>query len=184
MADEHQEKPSFADVVKAFTPPGTDFDEFKRALHSQGAPGAISPQMVEMLNKATAAGAIPGGLMAQSGTTCARCDHPHGGPPGPRCLEVEAHLGRSPSRRRPDLQLDAISGKRTDPGPCYGPDCDHVSHPSPTAEPDFPPGMPSVSAVAAHEQFIDFRRGGFTEDQAIKLLAALIAASSTDKTDT
>lgn len=166
--------PSFGEVVKAFTPPGTDFDEFRRSLHSQGAPGRISPEMVAMLNQV--APQIAG---QQSGTLCPRCEHPHGGPPGRACLEAEAHLGRSPARRSPDLQLDEISAHdprdrcrdcRSLAGSDHLPDCPQAS---PAA---LLPGMASVAAIGAHEMFTDFLRAGFTEDQALTLVARIITS--------
>jgi hypothetical protein len=112
VADREKHEPSFAEVAEAFTPPGADFEAFKAALHSQGAPAAVSPEFLAMLNT----GGLFPQVIGQSGTTCARCDHPHGGPPGPLCLDAERQYGRSPLRRRPDLQLDAISPRHRPPG--------------------------------------------------------------------
>lgn len=173
MADE--ETPSFGDVVAKFTPPGTDFDEFKKALHSQGAPGAINPEFVAMLNKAAAVGAIPGGLMAQSGTTCVRCDHAHGGPPGQACLEAEAQYGRAYLRRRPDVQLDAISGPKPQVSAYQDTDATMFG----VQRADFVPTA-SVAAISANEMFRDFMAGGFTEDQALKLTAFIITSHNSD----
>lgn len=156
--NEDQQKPSFDEVAKGFTPPGTDFEEFKKSLHSHGAPGRISPDLVSMLNRSVL---VPP-VVAQSGTTCARCDHPHGGPPGPACLESEAHLGRSPLRRRPDLELDRISA------------------PQPLPEPVMPV-MASVAAIACHEMFTDWVRAGFTKDEALSLLAKFMHEMQTQK---
>jgi hypothetical protein len=156
--------PSFGEVVEAFTPPGTDFEAFKASLHSQGAAGRVSPELVAMLNR----GGIVPRVIAQSGTTCARCDHPHGGPPGQACLEAEAHLGRSPLRRSPDLRLDAISGSRQG-SPAGAP----ASLP---AGPARQPTPGTVAATAMHEAFLDLMAGGFTEDQALTILAWAFAA--------
>ena len=157
MADD--DPVTFGEVVKAFTPPGTDFEAFKASLHSEGAAGAINPGLIAALNHS---GIMPP-VNGQAGTTCARCDHLHGGPPGPACLEAEAHLGRSPLRRSPDLQLDAISGPR---------------QASPPAGPL--PGTASAAAIAAHEMFTDFMMAGFTEDQAIRLVAGVITNGGSD----
>lgn len=147
--DDEVKPPKFDDVVRAMTPPGTDFEEFKKSLHSQGAPGRVSPGMIAAMN----AGGIT--LPQTASGFCSRCEHPHAGEPGPICLEAERHLGRSPRRRSPDLQLDEISRPAGPP-------------------PDPFPGPASVAAIAAHEMFLDFMRGGFNEDQALKLVALMI----------
>jgi hypothetical protein len=166
MADDDEGTPSFGEVVKAFTPPGTDFEEFKRALHSQGAPGMISPEMVAVLNHSGI-----GEAMAQTGPACPRCDHPHGGLPGKKCLEAEAHLGRSPLRRSPDLQLDEISGPRR-----------QAALPAPPAD-DFPPGVASEGAVAAWEMYTDFRRAGMSLDVAVRFAVGIITSHSNDSSN-
>jgi hypothetical protein len=218
-------RPSFGEVIKAFTPPGTNFEEFKAALHSQGAPGMISPEMVAILNQ----GGIMPEVIAQTGATCARCDHPHGGPPGPACLEAERHLGRSPLRRSPDLQLDAIDAERRqrslrppgtteqalrdadamplspeltermrnlakgspanfcpDPArPGHGTGCMcaawYLQRAEAARAAEMPPdprpmSQGAMAAVAMHEAFLDLMAGGFTEDQALTILARAFAA--------
>jgi hypothetical protein len=176
--DKDDGRPSFAEVVKAFTPPGTDFEEFKAALLAQGAPGMISPEMVAILSQ----GGIMPEVIAQTGVTCARCDHQHGGPPGPACLDAERHLGRSPLRRSPDLQLDAISG-RSDVRQCprcrtlHGP---AVACPAPLDDPMPPDPRPmtpgAMAATAMHEAYLDLMAGGFTRDEALTILARAFAA--------
>lgn len=154
---------SFGEVVEVFTPPGTDFEEFKRALRSQGAPGMISPEMVAILNQVAPA------MAGDSSARCVRCDHPHGGAPGPKCLEAEAHLGRSPNRRSPDLQLDGISAR--------------ARQALPPAPAEFPPGAPSAGAVAAREMYVDFRRAGFSLDEAVKFAVGIITANNNDDSE-
>lgn len=161
MSDEPQEdegRPKFADVLKAFTPPGTDFEAFKESMSAQGAPARISPEAILAAN---AAGfPLP---PSASGTRCVRCEHPHGGAPGRVCLYAEAHLGRSPHRRSPDLELDAVSR----PG-----------QPVIPADPFARPA--SMAAIAAHEMFGDFLGGGFSEDQALRLVAYMIRSGGED----
>ena len=98
------------------------------------------------------------------GTTCARCDHLHGGPPGEACVEAERRLGRSPLRRRPDLQLDSVAGT---PAEAAVP-ADPFANMTPGA----------VAATAMHEAFQDLIAGGFTEDQALTFLARAYAAAN------
>ena len=157
MAADDEGTPTFADVVKAVTPQGTDFEAFKQAMRGEGAAGNISPQLITMLN---ASGGLQPRVLAQSGTTCARCEHQHGGPPGPLCLEAERKYGRAYLRRSPDLQLDEIASPRRE-----------LALPA-----DPMPRTASVAAVAAHELFLDFVAGGFSDDQALTIIARMIAA--------
>jgi hypothetical protein len=68
VTDDDDGRPSFADVVKAVTPPGTDWDEFKAAMrqaHQTGGhqPGRIAPDISvggsEALRQYLAGGAGP-----------------------------------------------------------------------------------------------------------------------------
>ena len=134
------------------TPPGTSWEKFRAAMrevHRTGGvhPGEAAPDV--SLPAAAAAGIEPG---ASVRGPCPRCDHPHAGPPGPVCVLAEAHLGRSPQRRRPDLELDAVSAPR----------------------PAAPAG--AIAATAMHESFLDMIAGGFTEDQALTFMAKAFAA--------
>ena len=101
MADDDDGRPSFADVVKAVTPPGTSWDEFKAAMRQQHQTG-----------------------------------------------------GHQPGSTAPDISMSA-------PGP---------------ADPFAAMTPGAVAATAMHETFTDFLAGGFTENQALTIIARMLAA--------
>ena len=78
---------------------------------------------------------------------------------------AEAHLGRSPQRRRPDLELDAVSAPRP-AAPARPVPGDLMGRMTPGA----------IAATAMHESFLDMIAGGFTEDQALTFMAKAFAA--------
>jgi hypothetical protein len=77
MPQDDDGRPSFAEVVQAFTPPGTDWGEFKAAMrqvHQDGGyrPGQVAPDISMSPGQAARLG-VTGGARRLPGERCSAC---------------------------------------------------------------------------------------------------------------